>query len=160
MSATIVFGFLVLTNGDHVKTFRAGSSTTTYHCVYKTTIQCTSSIVVPAMLCIYSPFNNVALPNNMVAFISAKACIPMTTPHDPMLLKGICVMAVPGDPTSNNYESGIPDLPHLMIIGLGSVTSPTRTLADGTSKAFDVVSSNYVWDTKMVSTVCGARPQS
>ncbi|KAI6103851.1 hypothetical protein EV401DRAFT_2130510 [Pisolithus croceorrhizus] len=163
MSATIVFGFLALSNRDRVKTFRAGLSTTTYHCVYKTTIQCTSGIVVLAMLHVYSPFNDVMLPDNMVAFVSTKVCIPMTTLHDPMLLKGICVVAVLGDPTSDNYKSGIPNLPHLMIVGLGSVTSPTRTLVDGTSKAFDVISSDYVWDMKMVSTVCcvfdSARPQ-
>lgn len=153
MSATVVFGFLALTNGDRVKTFRAGSSTATYHCVYKTTIQCTSGVVVLAMLHVYSPFNDVALPDDTVAFVSAKVCVPMTTPRDPVLLKGICVMAVPGDPTSDNYESGIPDLPHPMIVGLGSVISPARTLADGMSKAFDVVSSDYVRDTKMVSTV-------
>ncbi|KAI6096251.1 hypothetical protein EV401DRAFT_1809718, partial [Pisolithus croceorrhizus] len=163
MSATVVFSFFALANGDHVKTLRAGSSTATYHCVYETTIQCTSGIVVPAMLRIYSPFNDVALPDDTVAFVSTKVCIPMTTPRDPVLLEGICVMAVPGNPSSDNYECGIPDFPHLMIVGLGSVTSPARTLMDGMSKAFDVVSSNYVWDTKMVSTVCcvfdSARPQ-
>ncbi|KAI6137926.1 hypothetical protein EDD17DRAFT_1501224 [Pisolithus thermaeus] len=154
MSATVVFGFFVLANGDHVKTLRAGSSTATYHCVYETTIQCTSSVVVPAMLHVYSPFNDVALPDDTVAFVCAKVCIPMTTPCDPVLLEGICVMAVLGNPSSDNYESGIPNFPHLMIVGLGSVTSPARTLTDGMSKAFDVVSSDYVQDTKMVSTVC------
>ncbi|KAI6121621.1 hypothetical protein F5141DRAFT_964377, partial [Pisolithus sp. B1] len=139
-----VFGFFALANGDHVKTFRAGSSTMTYHCVYKTTIQCTSSVVFPTMLHMYSPFNDVALPNNTVAFVSTKVCIPVTIPHDPVLLEGICVVAVPGDPASDSYESSIPNFPHPMVIGLGSVTSPTRTLADGTSKAFDIVSGDYV----------------
>ncbi|KAI6095026.1 hypothetical protein EV401DRAFT_2159197, partial [Pisolithus croceorrhizus] len=153
MSATMVFSFFALANGDRVKTLRAGSSTATYHCVYETTIQCTSGIIFPAMLCIYSPFNDVALPNNTVAFVSAKVCIPATTPRDPILLEGIYVVAVPGDPTSDSYESSIPDFPHLMVVGLGSVTSPLRTLVDGTSKAFDVVSSNYVWDMRMTSTM-------
>ncbi|KAI6163503.1 hypothetical protein EDD17DRAFT_1476324 [Pisolithus thermaeus] len=149
----MVFGFLVLANRDRVKTFRAGSSTAMYHCVYETTIQCTSSVVFPTMLRVYSPFNDVALPNNTVAFVSTKVCIPATILRDPVLLEGICVMAVPGDPASNSYESSIPDFPHLMVIGLGSVTSPARTLADGTSKAFDVMSGDYVWDTRMTSTV-------
>ncbi|KAI6099371.1 hypothetical protein EDD16DRAFT_1497599, partial [Pisolithus croceorrhizus] len=142
----MVFSFFALANGDHVKTLRAGSSTAMYHRVYETTIQCTSGINFPAMLRIYSPFNDVALPDNTVAFVSAKVCIPATTPHDPVLLEGIYVMAVLGDPASNSYESSIPDFPHLVVIGLGSVTSPLRTLMDGMSKAFDVVSSDYVQD--------------
>ncbi|KAI6108335.1 hypothetical protein F5141DRAFT_962740, partial [Pisolithus sp. B1] len=76
MSTTVVFSFFVLTNRDCVKTFRAGSSTVMYHCVYETTIQCTSSMVFPAMLHVYSPFNDAALPDNTVAFMSAKVCIP------------------------------------------------------------------------------------
>ncbi|KAI6112801.1 hypothetical protein F5141DRAFT_987201, partial [Pisolithus sp. B1] len=77
MSTTAVFGFFALANGDRVKTFRAGSSTAMYHCVYETTIQCTSSVVFPTMLRMYSPsFNDVALPDNTVAFMSAKVCIP------------------------------------------------------------------------------------
>ncbi|KAI6097775.1 hypothetical protein EDD17DRAFT_1415336, partial [Pisolithus thermaeus] len=107
MSATVVFGFFALTNRDHVRTFRPGSSTATYHCVYETTIQCTSGIIFPAMLHAYSPFNNMVLPDNTVAFVSAKVCVPVTTPHDPMLLEGICVVTVPGDPASDSYESGI-----------------------------------------------------
>ncbi|KAI6098000.1 hypothetical protein EV401DRAFT_1805922, partial [Pisolithus croceorrhizus] len=104
-----VFSFFALANGDRVKTFRAGSSTMTYHCVYETTIQCTSSVVFPTMLHMYSPFNDMALPDNTVAFMSAKVCIPATIPCDPMLLEGICVMAVPGDPISDSYESSIPN---------------------------------------------------
>ncbi|KAI5998455.1 hypothetical protein EDC04DRAFT_2518303, partial [Pisolithus marmoratus] len=76
MSAIIIFGFFVLTNRDRVKTFRTGSSAATYHCIYETTIQCTSGVVFPMMLRIYSPFNDVALPDNTMAFISAKMAIP------------------------------------------------------------------------------------
>ncbi|KAI6002507.1 hypothetical protein EDC04DRAFT_2611863 [Pisolithus marmoratus] len=46
----MVFGFFVHVNGDCVKTFRTGSSTATYHCVYETTIQCTSGVVFPDCL--------------------------------------------------------------------------------------------------------------
>ncbi|KAI6127275.1 hypothetical protein F5141DRAFT_1210640 [Pisolithus sp. B1] len=95
--------------------------------------------------------------------MSTKVCIPVTILHNPVLLEGICVVAVLGDPTSDSYESSIPGFPHLMVVGLGSVTSPARTLADGTSKAFDIMSSDYVWDARMTSTVCcmfdSAHPQ-
>ncbi|KAI6098444.1 hypothetical protein EV401DRAFT_2147477, partial [Pisolithus croceorrhizus] len=154
MSATIVFGFFALANGECVKMLRAGSSTATYHCVYETTIQCTSGVVFPAMLCVYSPFNDVVLTDNTVAFISAKIAIPANVAGDPVLLEGICVMPVPGDVNTEDYKRHIPDFPHPMIIGLGSVTNQPKTLCDGTSKAFDVISTDYVRDSRMASTVC------
>ncbi|KAI5994451.1 hypothetical protein EDD15DRAFT_2166006 [Pisolithus albus] len=153
MSATIVFGFFGLASGERVRTVRAGSSTATYHCVYQTTIQCTSGAVLPAMLRVYSPYNDVVLADNTVAFMSVKVTVPTNIPGDPILLEGIYVAAVPGDATSDEYEHHIPDFPHPMVVGLGSVTAPPKTLSDGTSKAFDVVSTDYVRDTRMTSTV-------
>ncbi|KAI5991106.1 hypothetical protein EDC04DRAFT_2587589 [Pisolithus marmoratus] len=96
MSATMVFGFLALMNRDCVKTFRGGSSTAMYHCIYETTIQCTSGVVFPAMLRVYSPFNDVVLPDNTMAFVSVKMSIPAAVPWDPILLEGISIIAVPG----------------------------------------------------------------
>ncbi|KAI6021282.1 hypothetical protein EDC04DRAFT_2522924, partial [Pisolithus marmoratus] len=107
MSASMVFRFFVLANGDRVKTFRTGSSVTTYHCIYKTTIQCTSGVTFPVMLRVYSPFNDVALPDNTVAFISAKMSTPAGVLQDPILLEGISIIAVPGDPSLDNYEHSV-----------------------------------------------------
>ncbi|KAI6169805.1 hypothetical protein EDD17DRAFT_1521521 [Pisolithus thermaeus] len=153
MSATIVFGFFALANGERVKTFRAGSSTATYHCVYETTIQCTSGVVFPAMLRVYSPFNDVVLSDNTVAFVSAKAAIPANVSGEPVLLEGIYVVPVPGDANTEDYEHHIPDFPHPMIVALGSVSGQPKTLCDGTSKAFDITSNDYVRDSRMTSTV-------
>ncbi|KAI6115824.1 hypothetical protein EDD17DRAFT_1470299 [Pisolithus thermaeus] len=152
MSATIVFGFFTLANGKHVKMLRAGSSTAMYHCVYETMIQCTSGMVFPAMLCVYSPFNNVVLTDNTVAFVLAKITIPANVMGDPILLKGICVVPVPGSVNTEDYKRHIPDFPHPMIIGLGSVTNQPKTLCNGTSKAFNVISTNYVQDSRMALT--------
>ncbi|KAI6131163.1 hypothetical protein EDD16DRAFT_1539565 [Pisolithus croceorrhizus] len=69
------------------------------------------------MLHVYSPFNDMVLPDNTVAFVSTNVCVPATTPRDPILLEGIYVVAVPGDPASDSYESSIPDFPHLMVVG-------------------------------------------
>ncbi|KAI6017916.1 hypothetical protein EDC04DRAFT_2516029, partial [Pisolithus marmoratus] len=65
-------------------------------------------------------------------------------PWDPILLEGISVIAVPGDPSLDTYKHSVPDFPYLMVVSLGSVTGPMRTLVDGTSKAFDVLSTDYV----------------
>ncbi|KAI6127247.1 hypothetical protein F5141DRAFT_985671, partial [Pisolithus sp. B1] len=110
----------------------------------ETTIQCTSGAVSPMTLHVYSPFNDVALPDNTITFMSAKASIPTTVSDDTVLLEGICVVAVPRDPTSNSYEHMIPDLPYPMVVGLGLVSGQAQTLADGTTKAFNVISTDYV----------------
>ncbi|KAI6013915.1 hypothetical protein EDC04DRAFT_2504575, partial [Pisolithus marmoratus] len=148
-----VFRFFALVNGDHVKTFRGGSSAVTYHCVYETTIQCTSGVIFPVMPCVYSPFNDVVLPDNTMAFISVKVSIPAAVPWDPILLEGISVIAVPGDPkldnyehTNTNYSNSVPDFPYPMVVSLGLATAPVRSLSDRTLKPFDALSTDYVHD--------------
>ncbi|KAI6108632.1 hypothetical protein EV401DRAFT_2116361 [Pisolithus croceorrhizus] len=148
MSATIVFSFFVLANSKHMKMFRAGSSMATYHCIYETTIQCTSGVVFPAMLHVYSPFNDIVLSDNTVAFVSVKATIPANVSREPVLLK------VPSDANTEDYKCHIPNFPHPMIVMLGSVSSQPKALCDGTSKAFDITSNDYIWDSRMTSTVC------
>ncbi|KAI6027247.1 hypothetical protein EDC04DRAFT_2523398, partial [Pisolithus marmoratus] len=139
-----VFGFFGLANSEHVKTLKTGSSTATYHCLYETTIQCTSGVIFPAMLHVYSPFNNVALPDNTIAFISAKASIPSSIPDEPVLLEGMYVMPVPGDPTSDIYKHAVPNFPYPVVVGLGVVSMQPWMLSDGTSKAFTIISTDYV----------------
>ncbi|KAI6094229.1 hypothetical protein EDD17DRAFT_1469939, partial [Pisolithus thermaeus] len=142
MSTTIVFSFFALANGEHVKMFRAGLSTVTYHCVYETMIQCTSGVVFPAMLCVYSPFNDIILADNAVTFVLAKIAIPANVPGKHILLEGVYMVPVPSNVNIKDYEHHVPDFPHPMIIGLGSVTSQPKTLVDGTSKAFEVLSTS------------------
>ncbi|KAI6099335.1 hypothetical protein EDD16DRAFT_1718025 [Pisolithus croceorrhizus] len=136
MSATIVFGFFALAGGKHVKTVKSGSTATTYHCLYKMTVQCTSGIVFPVSLHIYSPFNNVMLPDNTIAFVVAKASVPVSVPHDPVLLEAFLMIPVPGDPSLDGYEQAVPDTPHPMVVGLGAVTSAPWILANGTSRSW------------------------
>lgn len=46
------------------------------------------------------------------------------------------MVAVPGDPSSEEYESRVPDSPWPYVFGLGTVSSRAVTLPDGVSKAF------------------------
>ncbi|KAI6099308.1 hypothetical protein EDD17DRAFT_1427862, partial [Pisolithus thermaeus] len=70
------------------------------------------------------------------------------------LLEGVYVVPVPGNANVDNYEHHVPDFPYPVIVGLGSVTSQPKTLLDGTSKAFNIVSTDYVQNARMASTVC------
>ncbi|KIK11994.1 hypothetical protein PISMIDRAFT_47046, partial [Pisolithus microcarpus 441] len=153
MSSTIIVGFFALAGGEHVKTVKANSLTATYHCVYNTVIQCTSGVLFPASLRVYSPYKDMVLPDDMVVFVIAKASIPASVPEQTILLEAMWVVAVPGDPTSETYEASVPDFPYPVVIGLGSVSSQPRVLSDGTSRAFTVLSSDYVRDSRLESSV-------
>ncbi|KAI6094886.1 hypothetical protein F5141DRAFT_1014443 [Pisolithus sp. B1] len=160
MSAIIIFGFFALTNGECLKTVKPGSATVTHHCIYETTIQCTSGAVFPAMLQVYSPFNDVALLDNTVAYVSAKVFIPASIADEHCLQEGVFVAPIPSDPCSEDYEHGIPDFPYPTVVGLGLVMTQACTLPDSTSKAFSVVCTDYVHDMSMTSTVMYATFQS
>ncbi|KAI6146285.1 hypothetical protein BKA82DRAFT_544335 [Pisolithus tinctorius] len=153
MSATIVFGFFALSGGQRVQTTKPDGSSKTYHCLYDTTIQCPSGAIFPAQLRIYSPFHDTPLADDTIAFVLARPYIPTSIPKDAILLEASNVVAVPGDPSSEEYESRVPDSPWPYVFGLGTVSSRAITLPDGASKAFSVVSSDYVRDANMTSTV-------
>ncbi|KAI6117168.1 hypothetical protein EDD17DRAFT_1484632, partial [Pisolithus thermaeus] len=94
-----IYLFLVLVGGEHLrKSVKTGSVTLAYHSIYGMTIQCTSGVIYPASLCIYSPFNDVILPDNTVAFIEAKASVPVSIPRDHVLLKTFLLIPLQGAP--------------------------------------------------------------
>lgn len=136
MSATIVFGFFTLSGGQRVQTTKPDGSSKTYHCLYDTAIQCPSGAIFPAQLRIYSPSNDTPLADDTIAFVLARAYIPPSIPKDAILLEASNVVAVPGDPSSEEYESRVPDSPWPYVFGLGTVSSRAVTLPDGVSKAF------------------------
>ncbi|KAI6022836.1 hypothetical protein PISMIDRAFT_101100 [Pisolithus microcarpus 441] len=153
MSSTAVFGFFVLAGGHHVKTVKAGLTVIMYHCVYKTTVQCSSSVIFPASLHVHSPFKDAMLPDNTVVFISAKVSVPLCVLNKPILLEAFHLVVVPGNPSAKDYEQSVPDFPYPVVVGLGTVTSQAQILADGMSWAFSVLSTDYVCDAKLESTV-------
>ncbi|KIJ58462.1 hypothetical protein HYDPIDRAFT_64631, partial [Hydnomerulius pinastri MD-312] len=141
-----VFGFFGVAAGRRVTSQKPGASTKTYHCFYSTALHCTSGVSFPAELRVYSPFNDSVLPDNTVAPVIAKAHFPGGIPKENVLLKASHVIPLPGDPSSDTYENSLPDSPYPFVAGLGSVPSRTETLADGVSKGFTVVSSDFVRD--------------
>ncbi|KAI6146724.1 hypothetical protein BKA82DRAFT_29428 [Pisolithus tinctorius] len=153
MSMTTVVGFFALSGGRHVQSTRGGNGAKTYHCFYNTAVQCTSGVVFPAQLRVYSPFNDTLLTDDTVAYVIARAYIPSSIPRDPILLEAADLAAVPGDPSSEEYEATIPDSPCPYIFGIGSVTTRATSLPDGVTKAFSVMSSDFGRDATMSSTV-------
>ncbi|KAI6155536.1 hypothetical protein BKA82DRAFT_119404 [Pisolithus tinctorius] len=102
MSMTTVVGFFALSGGCCVQTSKPGGGAKAYHCLYDTVVQCTSGPVFPAQLCVYSPFNDLLLMDDSVAYVIVRAYIALSIPCDPILLEASKIAAFPGDPGSNH----------------------------------------------------------
>jgi hypothetical protein len=118
------------------------NNTRIWHAHYATTIQCADGNTIPADLRIYSPMNDVLHADDTVAFIYARAHLPN---NSPALLDASHIVACPGDPTDNDYEDSVPDLPHPFVIALGHVTGRASHSANG-SRLFPIATSEYVRD--------------
>ncbi|KAH7919836.1 hypothetical protein BV22DRAFT_996804, partial [Leucogyrophana mollusca] len=138
-----LFGFLCLAAGRRLNTTKPGAPSKTYHAFYATALQCSSGSSVPAEIRVYSPFNDIVHPDNTVAFVVAKAYFPN---NDTVLLDASHVIAMPGNPASEDYEASLPDCAVPFLLALGSVPSKFELLPDGVSKAFNVVGSDFIRD--------------
>ena len=151
MSSLTVFGFFALAGGRRVATQKPGSGTKTYYCFYTTALQSTSGVALPVQLRVYSPTNDRVLEDNTVVFAVARAHMPA---HETILLDVSHMYAIPGDPSSPDvYDAHLPDCSVPFIIGLGTVPVRAELLSDNTSKAFNVVSSEFVRDSLKTSTI-------
>lgn len=153
MALLMVSGYLAVAEGRRVSSVKPNSTTKTYHCLYTTALQSTGGVCFPGELRIYSPFNDVILPDDTVGFVMAKAYFPANAPEEKILLEASHFFAVPGNPSSDTYESSIPDCLVPFVFGLGTVPACPPTLPDGVSRAFSVVVSDYVRDGRKSSTV-------
>ncbi|KIM65723.1 hypothetical protein SCLCIDRAFT_1158130 [Scleroderma citrinum Foug A] len=149
MSSFTVFGFFGLASAKCVVTTKL-SGKDVWHCLYSTSLQCSSGIHIPAKIHIYSPFNDVIHADHTIMFIVAKAYCP---PNDIALLNAYHIFPIPGNPEDDNYESLAPDCPHPFISGIGTVSGRAEVLADGVTKVFLVVVNEYVRDGVKTSTV-------
>lgn len=153
MSLLMVCGFVAVAEGRRVSLVKPNATAKTFYCLYSTALHCAGDVSFPGEIWIYSPFNDVILPDNTVGFLVAKAYFPPGVPGEKILLEASHFMAVPGDPASETYELAIPDCVPPFVLGMGTVPSRPLTLADGTSRAFSVAVSDYVRDGKKTSMV-------
>ncbi|KAI5983435.1 hypothetical protein EDC04DRAFT_3130985 [Pisolithus marmoratus] len=146
MSLLMVTSFLAVVEGSHISSVKPNSATKTYYCVYTTVLHSTSGVSLPAELHIYSPFNDMVLPDETIGYVVVKAYIPSTAPEEKILLEASHFFPVPGDPSLEAYEQSIPDCLSPFIVSLGTVPMWTETLSDGITRVFSVAVSDYVRD--------------
>ncbi|EKM58993.1 uncharacterized protein PHACADRAFT_25125 [Phanerochaete carnosa HHB-10118-sp] len=126
----------------------------TYHCVYNTVIKslgCTGSHIffISAELHVYSPHEDLPLPDDTVVFIITRVYAPIRTP---VLFEAIHVYSFSGDPSKDKYDKHLPNIP-LHFLELEVVHFVQNAMPLDKSKHLILEASDYVRDKKKMSTV-------
>ncbi|KAF8141789.1 hypothetical protein EV363DRAFT_1443711 [Boletus edulis] len=151
MSSLLILVFFDVGAGWHISQQKPASREI-YHCFYSTSFPAASNAEqrYPAEIRIYSPYNNIVLPDNTVVFLVAKGYFAL---YETIMLEATTFVPVPGDPADTSYDNNVPDLTTLLIIGLDVVPSCFDILADGKLKMCMVLSSDYVRDVQKQSSI-------
>ncbi|KAI6098993.1 hypothetical protein EDD17DRAFT_1433120, partial [Pisolithus thermaeus] len=72
--------------------------------LYTTALHSTGGVSFPGELHIYSPFNNIVLPDSTIGYVMARAYFPPNAPEEKILLEASHFFPLPGDPSSDTYE--------------------------------------------------------
>ncbi|KAF8449198.1 hypothetical protein L210DRAFT_3388333 [Boletus edulis BED1] len=150
MSSLLVLFFFGVDVGRHISQQKPASREI-YHCFYSTSFPAASDAEqrYPAEIRIYSPYNNIVLPDNTVVFLVAKGYFAL---HETMKQQHLSLYLV-CDPADTSYDNNVPDLTTPLIIGLDVVPSCFDILADGKLKMCMVLSSDYVRDVQKQSSI-------
>jgi hypothetical protein len=155
MSTFTVAGFFGLTAGQRVRTEvprSNGTSQGVYHIHYVTSVNTSQSGAVPAELRKYSPPHDSVLQDDTIAFVVAKAYVPMGKTTGNVLLEASHIFPVPGDPRSPEYEERVPDFCCPYIFAQGICTGE-HTEKDGGIVTFPVTVSDYIRGSTKQSTL-------
>ena len=148
MSSFAFMGFFCLAQGKRVMTMRSNNSRI-WHAHYTTSIQCADGTAYPTDIRIYSPMNDVLHTDNTIAFVYARAHMPLNAPA---ILDASHIVPCPGDVQNDSYEDFIPDMPNPFIIVLGQVNGKGSHLPDG-SRTFPMTVSKYIRNAVQPSSV-------
>ncbi|KAJ6549759.1 hypothetical protein B0H19DRAFT_1349031 [Mycena capillaripes] len=153
MSSFNVFGFFALADGKRIGTKSPGSTFTTYHNHYITSLKTASedeSTYPAATVRVWSGSGDAPLPDYTVAFIVAKASAPVGQPIE---LDVLFMAPIPGDPNDAAYEAHVPICP-AFVYGVGHIPTnhAPQTHPDDT-KTFTLSLTEYVNGTMKSSAV-------
>jgi hypothetical protein len=150
-------GIFTLSGGHHVSSVRTSSSINgptskpTNHVVYSSLTFASNGDEVDGSLRLWAPRSAPVLPDNTLAFVVGKVQYVREADNVRLDIEAVTVVAFPGDPESDHYENGVPDLGGLLMIVLGTTTSsPTDTAA---GRTFTLTTSDYVRDVTAESTI-------
>ena len=145
--AFVIVGFFALTAGRRVLTelsLSSGDNVTICHMLYSTTVVCSQQpATLLAEIHIYSPFDDAPLPDNTVAFIVAKAHIPLEGTGCTVLLDALHFSPILGNPSDENYNANLPAFSNPLVLALGTVSADHEETLGG-PLTFPVSLSEYI----------------
>ncbi|KAH6906943.1 hypothetical protein BKA70DRAFT_1026189, partial [Coprinopsis sp. MPI-PUGE-AT-0042] len=151
MSCGLISGFLALANGRRVLGgSKPSASRVPPFLLYDTAIQCKNGDMIPATFRYYAPPSENPFPDNSVVETTAKFHI---APNETAHLDAIKHAVVPGDPSLDTYEDGIPDVPFPSVFVVANVSGPVSSSPDGKSRTFTVSVGEYVRESLRFTTV-------
>jgi hypothetical protein len=147
MSSLILVGIFSVKDGHRVQTTytkRSGETGYATYVHYTTAVECRQPPLLPAELRVFTRLEDLTIyPDKTVALIVAKGYIPPGDVTGDLLLDALHFAPFPGDPSSLDYDSTLPHFLWPLIFGLGTVSGPSKELADQ-NYSFPISLSEYV----------------
>ncbi|KAI0084433.1 hypothetical protein BDY19DRAFT_997781 [Irpex rosettiformis] len=115
-STVLTYGFFSLAQGNRIAVARsrgrsvvaATNTNVTYFMNYVTTFQCHLEDFLGADGRVYSPPNDVPLPDNTVVFLTGRVC---ASAGGNAIIDVTHLAPFPGDPSDPEYDSRLPEVP-------------------------------------------------
>jgi hypothetical protein len=145
MSSFTIIGFFALAEGNRVRTTKPGSSTSVCHCHYASSIQCSHGTPINAQIRVFSPATDPHIhPDDTVVFVIGSAWMEKDR-QIRILIDADHMIAMPGDPTSDDYDEKMPDFRFPIVNAVGHVLNTHHnTYENHTEVEVNVSVSDYV----------------
>lgn len=150
MSSFVVFAVLAVSGGRRVTANRPppNENKVTSHIIYASSVSLLDNSVRNAEIRHWAPSSSAILPDNTVVLLLAKAYAP---PDGVFLFDTLLLVPFPGDPDAPDYDDHLPDFHTPWVCATGRAHSATTTLADGVSRGFELLVTEYVRDESKMS---------
>ena len=122
---------------------RNGEQGSLPHTFYYTALILRQPPAAPVKIHVYSLLNEVIITDQMVMHVVAKVYIPPPEHPGDILMEAMSIAPIPGDPSWEMYDSGLPELPHPFVFGHGHMCGLSTELRDGQA-LFSLSLSDYV----------------
>ncbi|KAF8496609.1 hypothetical protein JB92DRAFT_2630600, partial [Gautieria morchelliformis] len=119
------------------------TTTSTYYSFYDMVLETLMGTLHPMEIRLYMPPGEKLLRDDTIVHVVGRVYAASSTR---VLMDAVSVMAYPGDPSSDEYEDGIPNNKVVVVWGLGAVLNNAETDPDSNTRKFNLGVLDYVRD--------------
>lgn len=151
-STLVLYGFFELLHGERkLSPRRSDPSAFTNHAYYTTAIQCEDDSGLGADFRIFARPSDPIQPHGTVAFLNSRVHIPSN--GQVVILEGVRLAAVPGNPKEKTYQKTIPDIPYAMAYGVGLMKEMLSPPNIECEKSFTVETTDFIHEENQLCVV-------